>query len=248
MGFAFVHAERDRGRIEALVAEGVERHGFRGIKVHRHDARITGEVCEVARALPPARALRRHGRDRDGRAARTEYPDVDFIIPHLGSFMDDWRAQIAMLDPLVRHPNIYTDSSGVRRFDLLREAVQRAGPHKVLFGSDGPWLHPGRGAAEDPPARPGADERAARPRREPAAADIAHAAAPARARDRRAAARPVRVATPARGRPVAGRAVPGRRTLRPRRRPLSAPSRDPHRSSSRPGAHQRLHRGASVRS
>jgi hypothetical protein len=31
----------------------------------------------------------------------------------------------------------------VRRFDLLESAVERAGAHKVLFGSDGPWLHPG---------------------------------------------------------------------------------------------------------
>ncbi|MCU1231604.1 MAG: amidohydrolase, partial [Acidobacteria bacterium] len=28
-------------------------------------------------------------------------------------------------------------------FDLLREAVARAGAHKIIFGSDGPWLHPG---------------------------------------------------------------------------------------------------------
>ena len=73
----------------------------------------------------------------------TEYPDVAFIIPHLGSFADDWRAQLALIDHLVRHPNIYTDTSGVRRFDLLEQAVQRAGAQKVLFGSDGPWLHPG---------------------------------------------------------------------------------------------------------
>ena len=31
----------------------------------------------------------------------------------------------------------------MRRFDLLEEAVRRAGARKVLFGSDGPWLHPG---------------------------------------------------------------------------------------------------------
>jgi uncharacterized protein len=72
-----------------------------------------------------------------------EYPDVPFVIPHLGSFADDWRAQVAFLDPLARHANVYTDTSGVRRFDLLEEAIRRAGPHKVLFGSDGPWLHPG---------------------------------------------------------------------------------------------------------
>jgi predicted TIM-barrel fold metal-dependent hydrolase len=73
----------------------------------------------------------------------TEYPDVAFIIPHLGSFADDWRAQLAFIDPLVRHPNVFTDTSGVRRFDLLEQAVARAGARKVLFGSDGPWLHPG---------------------------------------------------------------------------------------------------------
>jgi hypothetical protein len=30
----------------------------------------------------------------------------------------------------------------MRRFDFLVEAVRRAGPRKVLFGTDGPWLHP----------------------------------------------------------------------------------------------------------
>jgi uncharacterized protein len=34
-------------------------------------------------------------------------------------------------------------SSGVRRFDYLVQAVKRAGPRKILYGSDGPWLHPG---------------------------------------------------------------------------------------------------------
>jgi predicted TIM-barrel fold metal-dependent hydrolase len=68
---------------------------------------------------------------------------VAFVVPHLGSFADDWRAQRAFLDVLERHANVHTDTSGVRRFDLLVEAVRRGGPRKVLFGSDGPWLHPG---------------------------------------------------------------------------------------------------------
>ena len=45
--------------------------------------------------------------------------------------------------PAVPDPNVFTDTSGVRYFDLLRDAVLRAGPQKVLFGSDGPFLHPG---------------------------------------------------------------------------------------------------------
>ncbi len=74
---------------------------------------------------------------------RRSYPDVNFIIPHFGSFGDDWRAHQQIVDQLVRYPNVYADTSGVRRFDYIVQAVKRAGPHKVLFGSDGPWLHPG---------------------------------------------------------------------------------------------------------
>ena len=44
-----------------------------------------------------------------------EYRDVTFIIPHLGSFADDWRAQTACIDAVARHPNVYTDTSGVKR-------------------------------------------------------------------------------------------------------------------------------------
>jgi hypothetical protein len=67
---------------------------------------------------------------------------VSFIVPHLGSFGDDYRAQVATIDLLVRLPNVYADTSGVRRFDLLEQAVRRAGAAKILFGTDGPWLHP----------------------------------------------------------------------------------------------------------
>jgi hypothetical protein len=72
-----------------------------------------------------------------------QFPDVNFIIPHLGSFADDWRVHQQVVDQLVRFPNVYGDTSSVRRFDYIVQAVKRAGPHKVLFGSDGPWLHPG---------------------------------------------------------------------------------------------------------
>jgi predicted TIM-barrel fold metal-dependent hydrolase len=141
-GFAFVHPDRDRGRIYSMVKEAVEKYGFRGIKVHRYDGRITREICEVARAFSLPVLYDVMGEVSVVELLAHEYPDVTFIIPHLGSFADDWRAQTALIDHLVRHPNIYTDTAGVRRFDILRDAVRRAGASKVLFGSDGPWLHP----------------------------------------------------------------------------------------------------------
>ncbi len=141
-GFAFVHPQRDRGRVFNMVKTAVQQYGFRGIKVHRYDGRITREICEVARvfALPVLYDVM--GEVSVVELLSREYPDVNFIIPHLGSFADDWRAQLTLIDYLVRHHNIYTDTAGIRRFDLLQEAIQRAGPKKVLFGTDGPWLHP----------------------------------------------------------------------------------------------------------
>jgi uncharacterized protein len=142
-GFAFVHAQRDAGRIGMIVREAVDQYGFCGIKVHRYDARITREICETAQRLrlPVLYDVMNEVSVVDLLAQ--EYPKVNFVIPHLGSFGDDWRAQRACIDPLSRWPNVYADTSGIRRFDLLEEAIRRSGAHKVLFGSDGPWLHPG---------------------------------------------------------------------------------------------------------
>jgi hypothetical protein len=141
-GLAFVHPVRDKGRVYAMVKTAVTHYGFVGIKVHRYDARISREVCEVARAFSLPILYDVMGEVSVCELLASEYPDVAFIIPHLGSFSDDWKAQIAFIDQLARHANIFTDTAGVRRFDLLEEAVQRAGSSKVLFGSDGPWLHP----------------------------------------------------------------------------------------------------------
>jgi predicted TIM-barrel fold metal-dependent hydrolase len=142
IGFAFIHPIADKGRVEEMVAEAVDQLGLVGIKVHAHDGRITREICESARRhrlpvlydvmddVPMVELLAQ------------EYPEVNFIIPHLGSFADNWRAQMALIDHLERHPNVFTDTAGVRRFDILEQTVRRAGARKVLFGSDGPWLHP----------------------------------------------------------------------------------------------------------
>ena len=143
VGFAMVHATRDRGRVMAMLTQAVRKDGLIGIKVHRHDAPITREVCEAARALRVPVLYDVTGEVSVVELLAEQYPDVGFIIPHMGSFADDWRAQLALIDHLARHPNVYADTSGVRRFDLLVQAMQRAGAHKILFGSDGPWLHPG---------------------------------------------------------------------------------------------------------
>jgi predicted TIM-barrel fold metal-dependent hydrolase len=142
IGFAFVHASRDAGRIFPMV-ERARKWGFRGIKSHGFEAMPTRELCEAARAFRMPLLIDVVGRAEVVDMLAPQFPDVHFIIPHLGSFADDWRAHQRVIDQLVRYPNVYADTSAVRRFDYIVEAVKRAGARKLLFGSDGPWLHPG---------------------------------------------------------------------------------------------------------
>lgn len=141
-GFALLHPVRDAGAVYEIVRRAVVEQGFVGIKVHRVDAPISDEICEAARELALPVLYDIVGKVRDVERLGRMYPEVDFIIPHLGSYADDWRAQTRLIDYLVAFPNLYTDTSGVRRFDVLERAIRSAGPTKVLFGSDGPWCHP----------------------------------------------------------------------------------------------------------
>jgi uncharacterized protein len=142
IGFAFVHARRDAGRIPEMIRQAVTEWGFRGIKVHGNEGAPTREVCETARRFGLPLMVDVVGQAHIIDMLTPQYPDLNIIVPHFGSFSDDWRAQQLVVDQLVRHPNVYADTSGVRRFDYIVQAVARAGPKKILFGSDGPWLHP----------------------------------------------------------------------------------------------------------
>jgi len=143
VGFAMIHAKRDRGRIHDTVSDAVRRYGFRGIKVHGHDAFPTREVCEAAKTLRIPILVDVFGQPHIADLMAEQYPQVNFIVPHFGSFADDWKVIRQVIDLISRRPNVYADTSGVRQFDLLVEAHQRAGAKKILFGSDGPWIHPG---------------------------------------------------------------------------------------------------------
>jgi len=143
LGFAFVHAKRDAGRILDMIGRARKKWRCRGIKVHGFDAMPTREVCEVARRFRLPMLVDVVSRPEVVDMLAPQYPDVNFIIPHLGSFTDDWKAHQQVIYQIARYPNVYADTSAVRQFDYLVQAVKRAGTGKLLFGSDGPWTHPG---------------------------------------------------------------------------------------------------------
>lgn len=143
IGFARVHPVVDKGRIHALVETAVRDFGFRGLKVHGGDALPTREVCEAARAFRLPVLVDIIDQPNAIEMCAAAYPDVNFIVAHLGSFGGNWQVHLRTIDQMVRFPNVYADTSGVRFFDYLEDAVRRAGPDKLIFGSDGPLLHPG---------------------------------------------------------------------------------------------------------
>lgn len=141
-GYCFVNTVTEAGTIGPRVARAVRDWGCCGIEVHASDGRITREVADAALRLRLPVLYDPRGDLASVEVVAREYPDVAWVIPHLSSFADDWRAQVGFVDQLCRFPNVFTDTSGVRYFDVLQDAARRAGPHKILFGSDGPLLHP----------------------------------------------------------------------------------------------------------
>ena len=144
-GFAFVNAARDRGEsLELRSRRRASSTGSCGIKVHRHDARITREVCEAARAFGLPVLYDVMGEMSVVELLAQEYPDVDLHHSAPGELRGRL-ARAAQPSSIIwcATPTSTPTPSGVRRFDLLEQAVQRAGARKILFGSDGPWLHPG---------------------------------------------------------------------------------------------------------
>lgn len=142
IGFAAIDPARDAGRAEPMIGRAVEQYGFRGLKIHGLDSFPNRVVCDVARRyrLPILVDVVRKAAAVEMLAG--QFPDLDFIIPHLGGFSDDWTAHLQVIDQLCRFPNVYADTSGVRYWEVLVQAIRRAGPGKLLFGSDGPLLHP----------------------------------------------------------------------------------------------------------
>jgi predicted TIM-barrel fold metal-dependent hydrolase len=142
IGFAAVNPARDAGRAAAMIRRAVEDFGFRGLKVHGLDSFPNREVCEAARRYGIPILVDVVQRVAAVEMLAEQYPDLNFIVPHMGGFKDNWMTHLAVIDQISRFPNVYADTRGVRYWEVLRRAVRRAGPAKLLFGSDGPLLHP----------------------------------------------------------------------------------------------------------
>ena len=146
--------------------EAVTRLGLRGLKVHCYDAPPKREICEAVRAFGIPMLVDVVGRAYLVELFAPQYPDVNFIIPHFGSFVDDWRAQQQVVDQLVRFPNVYADTAGVRRFDFIVQGIRRAGAAQGAVRIGRPLAAPSGRAPQDSHAGPFQPGRGTRPGRQ----------------------------------------------------------------------------------
>ncbi|MCZ7663515.1 MAG: amidohydrolase family protein [Thermoleophilia bacterium] len=68
------------------------------------------------------------------------FPETPVILGHMGHGNIIYIN--AAIDVAVRRPNVYLETSGMPMHTKIREAVERVGPTRVLYGSDAPFHHP----------------------------------------------------------------------------------------------------------
>ena len=68
------------------------------------------------------------------------FPGLRLVLGHMG------HGNIVYIngsiDVAARNPNVYLETSGMPMHTKIREAVERVGPDRVLYGSDAPFHHP----------------------------------------------------------------------------------------------------------
>jgi predicted TIM-barrel fold metal-dependent hydrolase len=68
------------------------------------------------------------------------FPGVKVILGHMGHGNVVYIN--ASIDIAARNPNVYLETSGMPMHTKIKEAVERVGPERVIYGSDAPFHHP----------------------------------------------------------------------------------------------------------
>ena len=137
IGFAKHDPQTEAGKIRGMLKREVESLGLRGLKLHRLPTR---EVLDTAAELGipilyhPEKVANFH-------LISQEYPQITFIMAHLGNFGSrSWTEHVEAIEVARRYSNVYLETSSVVFFKFLEMAAKELGPDKLIFGSDGPEL------------------------------------------------------------------------------------------------------------
>ncbi len=68
------------------------------------------------------------------------FPEAKVVLGHMGHGNIVYIN--ASIDVAARNPNVYLETSGMPMHTKIREAVERVGADRILYGSDAPFHHP----------------------------------------------------------------------------------------------------------
>jgi len=135
IGFAKHDPRTEAGRISGTLRREVEELGLKGLKLHRLPTReVLDAVSELRIPIlyHPERVSNFH-------MIASDYPQIPFIMAHLGSFASqNFAEHLSAIEVARRYPNVYLDTSSVVYFKYLEMAARELGASKLIFGSDGP--------------------------------------------------------------------------------------------------------------
>jgi len=133
------------GDVLRLIERAVREYEFKGIKIHAGECTLSEYVSDPIFALAGELGVPCLV-DCCGNCAAMERPAAKFpktriIVAHLGLYL---ATDVRVIDNFIalaeRRPNVLLDVSGVVQSWKIREAVQRIGSSRIVWGTDGP--HP----------------------------------------------------------------------------------------------------------
>ncbi len=127
--------------------EAISEFGFRGIKIHLGECTLAEYVIDPVIELAGKRGvpclIDCLGRHEPIQRMAGKFTETKIIVAHLGRYLCN---DESLIDRFVRlaeeHNNILLDASGVVITGKIREAVDRIGSGRVIFGTDGPHKMP----------------------------------------------------------------------------------------------------------
>ena len=137
IGFAKHDSGTEAGKIRNMLRREVRELGLKGLKLHGVPSE---EMVETAAELKIP-VLYHPSTVRESLEVVRSYPEVAFILAHLGSFASrDWTEHVQAIEAAKQLPNLYLDTSSVVFFGYLERAAQELPAEKLIFGSDGPLV------------------------------------------------------------------------------------------------------------
>jgi predicted TIM-barrel fold metal-dependent hydrolase len=131
----------------AEIDDALTNHGFRGIKIHAGECRLTPYVIDPVLELAGRRGvpclIDATGSVDVARRLAESFPRTTILFAHMGAYMSRDRGMIdGFIQVAADYPNAYLDLSAVALVYKIEEAAQKVGADKLIWGTDGPHKNP----------------------------------------------------------------------------------------------------------